>query len=521
MTRRTGIPKFLLVVATTTFVCLFHLLDERGRVRLLLFSASVTDVSLRAPSQNDTSVVLAGSSINNETTQSSNYDESLTTDHGINSRDDTHAFVGNGQESEFYSENGNVSYGVLTTKKWDQYLEEKVEKRKSRERRHPPISLESPGWKQSDQLVLSHVWSPYVVWRKQDVPDDPYFPLDQAQNVTWGSMWRAKQFYETQNPDRNLTIYCAVLWMDVEVLQKHQPPLCQEENTIVLDRSTHTEYPDLQPPIHYPFINDILLKAGDEMDRYSTRRKNKSSARNKYMIYTNADIAVVKKFYTTLEKAIVAQPTLHEAFQINRRTVASEYRDSSDKMPRPLTSNDLELIEKEILRNYTFHPGVDCFVMRKDLMDGIDLGNLFLGQPPWAGVLKTILQKFMSLGYGEYSSKAGLTYHMGDDREWSLGGQNLTGTGKLGPIQPCVFPNKPRSGLWSDHRYQNTMNCAIISKGYKKFLKDDGPFPPFLKPNAYYRATEVFHVRERERKIDAIKQEAADRKKRHKMNVRQ
>ncbi|KAG7357820.1 hypothetical protein IV203_014407 [Nitzschia inconspicua] len=204
--------------------------------------------------------------------------------------------------------------------------------------------------------------------------------------------------------------------------------------------------------------------------------------------------------------AIVARPTLHEAFQINRRTVERDYHDStSEQMPRPLTSNDLELIEKEIINNYTHHPGSDCFVMRKDLADGINLGDLFLGQPPFAGVLKTVLQKFMSVGYGVYSSKVGLTCHMGDDREWDLGGLNLTGTNKLELIEPCVHPNKPPNGLWSDHRYQNTLNCAIISKGYETFLhQNNGTYPRFLKPNAYHRAMEVFHVGERERKNKKI-----------------
>jgi hypothetical protein len=73
-------------------------------------------------------------------------------------------------------------------------------------------------------------------------------------------MWRAKEYFQRQNPGRNLTIYCAILWIDIEVLQRHQPPLCQVENTLILERSAHTEYPELFPPIHYPFINDIFTE---------------------------------------------------------------------------------------------------------------------------------------------------------------------------------------------------------------------------------------------------------------------
>jgi hypothetical protein len=136
-----------------------------------------------------------------------------------------------------------------------------------------------------------------------------------------------------------------------------------------------------------------------------------------------------------------------------------------------------------------------------------DLGNLFLGQPPWARVVKTILKDFMSTNYGEYSSKARLTFLLTGAHEWNAGGQNLTGTGKLRAIRPCLFPNRPNHELWTDHTYRNTLNCAIISNGTSDFVENDGPFPPFLKPNAYDRAMQVYHFRERERKIATIRQE--------------
>jgi hypothetical protein len=132
-------------------------------------------------------------------------------------------------------------------------------------------------------------------------------------------------------------------------------------------------------------------------------------------------------------------------------------------------------------------------------MDGFDIGNMFLGQPPWAGVVKTILKDFMSTKYGEYSSKARFTFFLGNDREWNSGGQNLTGTKKLQALKPCLFPNRPSHGLWTDHRYRNTLNCAIISNGTSDFIENDGPFPPFLRPNAYDRAMYVYYARERER----------------------
>jgi uncharacterized small protein (DUF1192 family) len=468
------IPGAALAVATSIIVCVFQLWNDRSSIRLLTLSSM--DKIHGRPST--VAVITLPLSLEEATVKD------------INQRD-----------TGYYYDD---VYSLSTETKKSKFLEQKIveEDRKHKRKRKDPPDNDNP-----PKIVLSHVWSPHVVRQTENMLDNPYYPLDQAQNVTWGSMWRAKEYYQRQNPGRNLTIYCAVLWIDVEVLQKHQPPLCQKENTVVLERSSHTEYPDLSPPIHYPFINDILLKSGDAMDRYSTRRKNKSSSKTKYMVYTNADTGIVQNFYTTLEKAILTQPSLHEAFQINRRTIAREYQGVGEIEPHPLTSNDLELIEDEIIEQYVYHPGIDCFVMRKDIMDGFDLGNMFLGQPPWAGVVKTILKDFMSVNYGEYSSKARLTFLLGNDHELNVGGQNLTGTAKLQALKPCLFSNNPSHGLWTDHRYRNTLNCAIISNGTLDFVEKNGPFPPFMKPNAYDQAMKVYHVRERERTIASLQRE--------------
>jgi hypothetical protein len=363
------------------------------------------------------------------------------------------------------------------------------------------------------RIRLTHVWSPYVVWRHQNDTNDQFFPLDQAQNVTWGSMWRAKEFYETRYPSRTINIYCAILWMDVEILQQHQPPLCTQGNTLILDRSTLTEYPYIRPKIHYPFVNDILKLASVAQEGNSTRGESKRKSFSNYIIYSNSDIGVIKSFYTTLESAMLDKLQDHNAFQINRRNIAKEWQLPGATEPRLLSSNELELIDTTIRKNYTFHPGMDCFVVRKDILDGIDLGNLFLGQPPWAGVLKKILKDFMTSKYGEYTSRAGLTFHLGNDREWYRGGQNLTGTEKLDRLNPCVFPNYPKGGIWNEHRYVNTLNCAIISNGTEEFIENDGPFPPFMNSHAYQLAEKVQRVKRKERLKEKIQKTQAARKK--------
>ena len=69
------------------------------------------------------------------------------------------------------------------------------------------------------------------------------------------------------DPDIQVQVYCAVLWFDVPIIQNLQPPLCQPSNTIVLNRSTNTLYPWLQPPIHYPIVQDMEEKFQHLKDR--------------------------------------------------------------------------------------------------------------------------------------------------------------------------------------------------------------------------------------------------------------
>ena len=102
-------------------------------------------------------------------------------------------------------------------------------------------------------------------------------------------MYRAQQHFKANNDDQDtLEIFCAVLWMDVEIIQRHNPPLCRPENIVILNRSTSTEYPGLSPHIHFPFLQDILEVPSD-FD---------------YLIYTNSDIAIVERFYSHMLRTI-------------------------------------------------------------------------------------------------------------------------------------------------------------------------------------------------------------------------
>jgi hypothetical protein len=319
--------------------------------------------------------------------------------------------------------------------------------------------------KESKSLRMVHVWSPYVV---RTANDNPFAPLDQAQNVTWESMYRAQQDYVMNSLDGSLQIYCAVLWIDVEIIQRHNPPLCRPENIIVLNRSTHTEYPNLSPPIHYPFLQDILQVPTD-FD---------------YLIYTNSDIALIRYFYTLIGHVIRHQH--FDAFVVNRRTIPLEYNNET------LHSGHIPMIEKEIIKAGREHPGTDCFVIRKEIIQGIQLGNMFLGHPPWAKMFKLILMNHMTLAFHEFKSNMGWTYHLGDDRDWKKAKnvRNLTLPEKT-RVEQCPFFHRPPNNLYTDHWLQNTVNCAEVSSGFIQSVLCLGPPPPFVRPRSARRYQSV------------------------------
>jgi hypothetical protein len=331
-------------------------------------------------------------------------------------------------------------------------------------------------------LRMVHVWSPYVVRHRGKTADDgndndddnPFAPLDQAQNVTWESMYRSQQDYilHSSHDGSSLTIYCAVLWMDVEILQRHNPPLCRPEHILVLNRSTHTEYPNVSPPIHYPFLQDILQLIPNTND-YD------------YLIFTNSDISVITYFYSLVATTIATQK--RDAFTVNRVTIPKEYNNET------LHSGHLSLIETQLLKEVGEpHPGVDCFIMHKEIIQSIQLGHMFLGHPPWARMLMNILMTHMAFRYRTFESSYGWTYHLGNDKDWKNSTKNdrrnLT-LAEQAVVQVCPWNNDPPDHLYTDHWLQNSCNCAEVSLGLSESIRNATLPPPplFVTPHGAER----------------------------------
>lgn len=101
-----------------------------------------------------------------------------------------------------------------------------------------------------------------------------------------------------------------------------------------------------------PFVKDILDALAANTDA-------------EYLIYTNADIILQPYFYQAATQYIQQG---HDAVIINRRRIAPIY-DSPDQLP---------LIWAETGNP---HPGYDCFVLHRSLLEKFTLGDIILGTP--------------------------------------------------------------------------------------------------------------------------------------------
>lgn len=100
-----------------------------------------------------------------------------------------------------------------------------------------------------------------------------------------------------------------------------------------------------------PLIKDVLEKL--------------SETDAEYYIYTNMDIALMPYFYDSVFDHINKG---HDAIVINRRRLSNDYN-SVDELP---------LMYAHMGRS---HPGFDCFVLKKELLQQFVLGNICIGIP--------------------------------------------------------------------------------------------------------------------------------------------
>jgi hypothetical protein len=158
------------------------------------------------------------------------------------------------------------------------------------------------------------------------------------------------------------------------------------EPTPDLDRSSRDLGRFIRPR-RLPLFGDILA-----------RLYRASEAEN--LIYTNVDIAVHGDFYLELDRLVAGGL---RSFVINRRTVRVP-----DGGPC-----DLDWLTAQPGED---HPGFDCFIFQRSLLDGVDFHDLLIGT---TGIGKTVVGVLSSLDPGfRILDDLHLTFHLNDDAPW-------------------------------------------------------------------------------------------------------
>ena len=218
--------------------------------------------------------------------------------------------------------------------------------------------------------LITHIINP--------VNAPPSSDLHMAQPVTFETMMRSKRLADSEGIGVELRTACFA-----------------EDSTIVppefvqqapLTRSC-LDFASFDADRKLPLFKDIL----------SAARKGCNSD---YIIYTNTDIALMPHFYLTAQ-SLIAQG--YEVINIFRRTLAKE----------PSSVESIPIMYADLGED---HPGTDCFIVKRDILEKVDLGNIVIGARFCAFALRANLFA-LSRSIIEYP-KLHMTFHLGDDRVW-------------------------------------------------------------------------------------------------------
>jgi hypothetical protein len=155
------------------------------------------------------------------------------------------------------------------------------------------------------------------------------------------------------------------------------PPLARS----ILDLG---EFPN---PRRLPLLADIL----DRLYTASTAQ---------YLIYSNADIALMPHFYAAVNQFI---ENGLDGFVINRRTISGHYT-RLDEIPVMYSETGMP------------HEGFDCFVFRREAYPAYEFGEVVIGAP---GVGRLLLWNLIrrAANFHLFTTNH-LTFHLGNDAAW-------------------------------------------------------------------------------------------------------
>jgi hypothetical protein len=132
-----------------------------------------------------------------------------------------------------------------------------------------------------------------------------------------------------------------------------------------LTRYCYDVIPELPKKRPLPLIGDILNSAyqfsGSDVD---------------YIIYTNIDIGLFPDFYDRVNQ--ILEEHEYDFITINREV-----------MPKTIDDKIIDQYNYEKLFDIegSWHPGTDCFIVKRALLEKANFGNIYIGSPPVAGVI--------------------------------------------------------------------------------------------------------------------------------------
>ena len=234
-------------------------------------------------------------------------------------------------------------------------------------------------------IKIAHLINPFKC--KEDNPSYLYH----AQPITFKSMHNAQ--LEAHKVGIDIKIYSINYPEDDEIIPEYFIKLPH------LKKSTISEFPKIASNRKLPIIQEMFDSILQNSDA-------------DYIIFTNSDIGVHKNFYKKIDE-FINQDNL-KSFIINRRDDIPKFKDG-----KRLTEKDLDIIYNE---KGKIHPGSDCFIMQRKILEKINMNLMFTGYPPWGGTLHYSIKKIDKKIY-VYKNEH-LTFHIGCDRSWSKKGQN-------------------------------------------------------------------------------------------------
>lgn len=213
---------------------------------------------------------------------------------------------------------------------------------------------------------IAHIINPVKVAESND--------LFTAQPITFQSIINAKNF---SNQKENVALYTVQFEIDKSIIPKEFQQLSNLSRS-VLDVNQNLKNRPL------PLVKDIF-------------EKFKEIENADYYVYTNMDIAVMPSFYDSLF-AYIQQG--HDVVIINRRRLSNKYT----------SVEELPLMYADLGKS---HPGFDCFLIQKNLLEKLILGNICVGISFFE---TTLIHNLFSFAQNPlFVPDAHLTFHIGMD----------------------------------------------------------------------------------------------------------